>query len=145
MNENKTRRAAARSLAAQVVQELRRTTDDPHTLMAAVRLRDRLRQPSLATILESRVLPGETITAKCHALGIARQTYYSWAQGTRRPSYEQAVRLAETTGIMLADVRRLRREEPHELDQDIRYRDSEDHESRELRVDEDRGKRDRRA
>jgi transcriptional regulator with XRE-family HTH domain len=135
MNENKTHRRTARHLAEQLVKELRRTTDDPHTFQAAIRLRDRLRQPTLAVILNTKVA-GESIAAKCRTLGISRQTYYTWAQGVRRPSFEQALRLAEVTGIMVADVRRLKRED-HHGHKDIHDRDGADPQPGELRVHED--------
>ena len=49
-------------------------------------------------------VPGETIMEKAEAVGVSRQTYYYWIHGRSRPSPQQAERLAELTGVPMADI-----------------------------------------
>lgn len=50
-------------------------------------------------------VPGLTVTEKCQKIGITRQTYYGWTNGTRRPSIDQARQLAKLTNLSAVKIR----------------------------------------
>jgi hypothetical protein len=68
-------------------------------------MRHRLAATPMTEILAH--VPGPTVAAKCQALGIARATWYSWMVGRARPRGATAHRLAQLTGIGVAEIRGL--------------------------------------
>jgi DNA-binding XRE family transcriptional regulator len=50
-------------------------------------------------------VPGDTLAARARAIGVSRQTMYVWAQEKFRPSTEQAMIIAELTGVPIDEIR----------------------------------------
>jgi transcriptional regulator with XRE-family HTH domain len=50
-------------------------------------------------------VPGSTVKERAGKLGISRQAYYGWINGTYRPNAKQAKRLEQLTGIAASDIR----------------------------------------
>ena len=57
---------------------------------------------TMADILEQ--VPGESVSARCRNLGIARWTYYRWKDRAARPKRTQATRLSELTGYSVEEI-----------------------------------------
>jgi len=105
-DSRKVRREALK-IATQLVRVLP-TTDD--AFRDAMKLRDLLRMPSMASILKR--VPGKTTTERCRTLGIGRQSYYDWSKGASRPNSELAERLARAARVPIEFVRGRGRSRP---------------------------------
>ena len=79
-----------------------KTAPDETIRARAEGIRDRVRLP-LAEVLAK--VPGATIDEKAKTLGMTRQAWYGWLEGTSRPNKARAAQLAEMTGYKVEDIR----------------------------------------
>lgn len=92
-----------RNDARNLAKELLQLEGAAETIKDVVKLLKRLELMPMSFILGR--IPGHTITERAARVGISRQTYYYWLQGRSRPSPAQAEKLAEITGVPVADIR----------------------------------------
>jgi DNA-binding XRE family transcriptional regulator len=61
----------------------------------------KLRFPMAAILAK---VPGDSLAERARAIGVSRQTMYVWAQERFRPSGAVAVKIADLTGVPLAQI-----------------------------------------
>lgn len=87
--------------AKKLVESLVKLSDDQGLKLRAMQILERMSMP-MRDVLNK--VPGGTVVDRCKVIGIARQTYYSWARGASRPNGRQSKRLAELTGFDWQDI-----------------------------------------
>lgn len=87
--------------AKKLVEHLIKMSDDEGLKLRAMQILDRMILP-MDKVLEK--VPGRTVVEKSAAIGISRQSFYSWKRGTSRPNTRQSKRLAELTGLDWQDI-----------------------------------------
>lgn len=87
--------------AKKLVDSLVKLSDDEGLKRRAFQILDRMKLPMRDVLIK---VPGGTIVDRAKAIGISRQTYYSWARGDSRPNGRQSKRLAELTGLDWQDI-----------------------------------------
>ena len=87
-----------------VVRLIKESSSDPSLQARALKLQRQLTIP-MSEILEK--VPGKTIGDKIKLLGITRQAWYQWMNGTSRPSQKRAEHLHKLTGYSVSEIRAL--------------------------------------
>ena len=93
-----------KSEALQLVRRLVKGSPDDSVSRAAAKV-ERLLTATPMTVILNQVRPGEPIWVKIKALGVARQTYYYWMNGTTRPSRKLAQKIARMTDFTVDEIR----------------------------------------
>ena len=70
---------------------------DKYERAAADQLIRRTQLLRMADVLAK--VPGDSVQERIAAIGVSRNTWYSWSNGVMRPNKTQAKRIAELTGI----------------------------------------------
>ena len=87
-----------------VARLVRESSTDRSLQARALKLHRQLAIP-MAEILAK--VPGQSVADKVKLLGITRQAWYGWMNGSSRPSYDKAKQLHQLTGYSIADIRAL--------------------------------------
>ena len=95
---------ATASEALLLVRRLVKSSPDDSVSRAAQKVERLLTATPMSIILE-QVRPGEPIWVKIKALGVARQTYYYWMNGTTRPNKKLAQKIARLTDFSVDEIR----------------------------------------
>jgi hypothetical protein len=92
------------SEALRLAKRLVKESPDASVSRAAMKVQRLLTAVSMELVLD-KVRPGEPVAAKARAVGVSRQTFYYWINGTTRPNKKQARRLANLTGFSVEEIR----------------------------------------
>jgi transcriptional regulator with XRE-family HTH domain len=90
--------------ALRMTQRLGKISPDDSVSRAIEKVQRLLTAVPMQTVLD-QVRPGEPVAAKAKAVGVSRQTFYYWLNGTTRPNKKQAKRLASMTGFTIDEIR----------------------------------------
>jgi transcriptional regulator with XRE-family HTH domain len=71
----------------------------------AEKMRNRLAATPMAVILAEVPPAGGSVIEKAKKLGVSRQTYYYWLDGTTRPNIIMARKIHRLTGIEIDKIR----------------------------------------
>ena len=89
--------------ALELIEELVSLDTDNGTTFYARKIREHLRLP-MSRVLD-RLWPSATVTEKVERLGVTRQAYYGWINGSYRPDAKLARKLSQITGYSEGDIR----------------------------------------
>ena len=92
------------SESLRAVRKLVKTGANDSISRAAMKVERLLVATPMAIILD-QVRPGDTVVAKAKALGVSRQTYYYWLNGTTRPTKKLAKKIAGLTDFTVEEIR----------------------------------------
>jgi transcriptional regulator with XRE-family HTH domain len=87
-----------------LIEELIETAVDPGVKLRAMRIRSRIRLPMSQVLAK---VPGRTVKEKAKLVGVTRQAWYQWLDGTARPNAARASKLAKLTGYNADEIRGL--------------------------------------
>jgi transcriptional regulator with XRE-family HTH domain len=87
-----------------LIERLIEAAPDPNVRLRAMRIRSRIRLP-MAQVLAK--VPGKTVKERAKLVGVTRQAWYQWLDGTARPNAARAIRLSKITGIPADAIRGL--------------------------------------
>jgi hypothetical protein len=90
--------------AARVVRRLIKSNPGDGVSRAALKLQ-RMMEVTPMWIILDQVRPGDPVAAKAKAIGVSRQTYYYWMNGTTRPNKKMAKKLASLTEFSVEEIR----------------------------------------
>ena len=86
----------------ELIEELIRTSSNPRITAKALKWRGELLLP-MAEVLDK--IPGDSVTEKIKRIGVPRQTWYSWRNGTCRPNLKRSKLLSRLTGYSVAEIK----------------------------------------
>jgi hypothetical protein len=92
------------SEALRLAKRLVKSSPDDAVSRAAMKVQRLLTAVPMAAVLD-QIRPGDPVAVKAKALGVSRQTYYYWLNGTTRPNKKQAKRLASMTEFTADEIR----------------------------------------
>ena len=98
-----TRTEEARALVAAVKHVIKNSPDD-NVSRAAMKVQRLLTATPMTVILAS-LWPERSNIAKADALGVSKQTFYYWLDGTTRPNMKAAKKIARLTDYSVAEIR----------------------------------------
>lgn len=87
--------------ATRLIEGLVKLSNDKGSQLRAMQILERMNLPMRDVLVK---VPGGTVVDRCKKIGIARQTYYSWARGASRPGPTHSKKLAELTGFHWEDI-----------------------------------------
>jgi transcriptional regulator with XRE-family HTH domain len=90
--------------ALRLIERLIEVAPDANLRLRAVRMRSRLLLP-MSEVLSK--VPGRTIRERARLVGVTRQAWYQWMDGTARPSAKRAKQLERITGYPADEIRGL--------------------------------------
>jgi transcriptional regulator with XRE-family HTH domain len=90
--------------ALKLIERLIEVVPDDNLRLRAMRMRSRLMLP-MAEVLSK--VPGRTIKERARSIGVTRQAWYQWLDGTARPSAKRAKQLERITGYPADEIRGL--------------------------------------
>lgn len=88
---------------AKLIEAAVKLNADAGTMSYLLKIQKHLKLPM--SVVLKKVHPELSVLDKCKRLGVARSTYYSWLNGTRRPDSKLARKLAKLTGYDVNDIR----------------------------------------
>ena len=86
-----------------LVERLAKVSRNPGVQRRALKMRARLTATPMSTILDK--VPGATVIEKAKTLGVSRQTFYYWLDGTTRPNFKMARKIKHLTNFEVDEIR----------------------------------------
>lgn len=89
--------------ALRLTKALIKNSPDGSVTRAAMKVQRLLTATPMSIILDK--LPPGSVAARAKMLGVSRQTYYYWLDGTTRPTVKIARKISKLTGVDVEAIR----------------------------------------